>query len=173
MSAPTPRFGLVIAVVVVLLDQGLKTLMTHLLPYPGSEWTVTGFFNLVHVRNAGVSFGLMPGLGPWVLSGFALAVTAVLVAWLIRAESRPIAAALGLTIGGAVGNVIDRVLFGAVFDFLDFHAFGYHWPAFNLADSAITVGVAGLLIDALFVTRRTTESKRRTHSAAMDKGAET
>jgi signal peptidase II len=83
------------------------------------------------------------------LSGFSVAVSAALCVWLARAESRLVAIALGLTIGGALGNVVDRLRFGAVFDFLDFHAFGWHWPAFSLADSAITLGVAGLLLTSL------------------------
>jgi signal peptidase II len=79
---------------------------------------------------------------------------AALVVWLRKAETRTLAVALGLVIGGAVGNVIDRLRFGAVFDFLDFHALGWHWPAFNLADSAISVGVGLLLIDTLSAGRR-------------------
>ena len=86
---------------------------------------------------------------PWVLSGLAIAITAALVVWLNRITSRWSAAAIGFVIGGAIGNVIDRVRFGAVADFLDFHVSGYHWPAFNLADSAITVGVAILLWESL------------------------
>ena len=143
---PMPRLGFSVAVAVAVLDQVSKAIMMSLLPDPGSRWPIAQFFNLVHVRNKGVSFGMMPGVGPWILGGFALVVAAVLAVWLWRAETRPIAAALGLIIGGAVGNVIDRARLGAVFDFLDFHAFGYHWPAFNVADAAITLGVIGLLL---------------------------
>jgi signal peptidase II len=80
----------------------------------------------------------------------ALAVVAGLLWWLGRMERPLPALAIGLVVGGALGNVIDRLRFGAVVDFLDVHAAGWHWPAFNLADSAITVGVAGLVIDGLF-----------------------
>jgi signal peptidase II len=156
------RLGLAVALVVLVLDQALKAAMLALLPEPGAMREVTGFFNLVHVRNSGVSFGMLQSgsdLGPWLLAGFALAVCGALGVWLARAESRLLAAALGLTIGGALGNVIDRLRFGAVFDFLDLHAFGWHWPAFNLADSAITVGVAGLLLTSLLAPARGTRVK--------------
>jgi signal peptidase II len=146
------RFGIALAAAVAALDQALKALMLALLPEPGARLVVSGFFNLVHVRNTGVSFGMFQSdsmLGPWLLSGFAVVVSVALCAWLARAESRLVATALGLIIGGALGNVVDRLRFGAVFDFLDFHAFGWHWPAFNLADSAIAVGVAGLLLISL------------------------
>lgn len=139
------KLGFAAAAAVVALDQASKAAAAAFLPAPGAERAILGFFNLVHVRNPGVSFGLMPGLGPWALAGFAVAVSAGLAVWLARAESRLTAAALGLVIGGALGNAIDRLRLGAVFDFLDFHAFGYHWPAFNAADAAITVGVIGLL----------------------------
>ena len=69
--------------------------------------------------------------------------------WMWKADTVLLATALGLVVGGAIGNVIDRILHGAVFDFLDFHIAGYHWPAFNVADSAITIGVAFLIIDSL------------------------
>lgn len=148
------RIGLIIAVVVFVLDQITKAVMLDLLPEPGTGITVTSFFNLVHVWNPGVSFGILKGLSPWLLSGFALVVCGVLSVWLARADTRLLSSALGLTIGGALGNVIDRVRFGAVFDFLDFHAFGWHWPAFNVADSAISIGVVGLLLTSLLGTQQ-------------------
>ena len=143
------RLGLGLATLVVVLDQILKAVMLDWLPEPGAAVVVTGFFNLVHVFNPGVSFGLLPNMGPWILSGFAIVVSTILAVWLARAETLLLAVALGLTIGGAIGNVIDRLRFDAVFDFLDFHGFGWHWPAFNLADAAISVGVAGLLLTSL------------------------
>ncbi len=151
------RIGLTLAVLVVILDQILKAVMLDMLPEPGIAITVTSFFNLVHVFNPGVSFGLLPDIGPIVLSAFALVVSAILGVWLARAETRLMAVALGLTIGGAIGNVIDRLRFGAVFDFLDFHVIGWHWPAFNLADAAISIGVAGLLLTSLFSAPRETK----------------
>lgn len=111
---------------------------------------VAPFFNLVLVRNDGVSFGLLGGHVPWwALSLFALVVIACLLRWLWRETSRGTSTGLGLIIGGAVGNVLDRYRHGAVTDFLDFHAFGWHWPAFNLADVAIFSGVACILWDGI------------------------
>src|SRR3546814_6636075 len=89
----------------------------------------------------------------WVLIAVALVIVAVMVVWLRRADRTLVAAALVLVIGGAVGNVVDRLRFGAVADFLDFHLMGYHWPAFNAADAGITVGVALLVLDSLFGRR--------------------
>jgi signal peptidase II len=111
----------------------------------------------VRVWNTGVSFGLFGSAGAsaaWVLSGLALAVVIGLTVWLSRTAEKPAAIGLGLVIGGALGNVVDRIRFGAVFDFLDFHAFGVHWPAFNIADAAIVVGAAVLLVDGLLLERR-------------------
>ena len=158
------RLGLALAATVVVLDQGLKAVMLTVLPEPGRHIEVTGFFNLVHVRNTGVSFGMLQSdsaLSAWLISAAALAITVALCVWMARAESRFVAAVLGLTIGGALGNVIDRLRLGAVFDFLDFHAFDMHWPAFNLADSAITVGVMGLLATTLLARPADAKVKRQ------------
>ncbi len=118
---------------------------------------VTAFFNLVMVWNTGVSFGMFAdsvSWMPWVLIGVALVIAAGLSVWLWRCADRFIGLALGLVIGGAIGNVIDRARFGAVADFFDFHVAGLHWPAFNIADSAICIGVALLLWDGLVRSRR-------------------
>lgn len=106
--------------------------------------------NLVMAWNTGVSFSMLRGTGPWLLSGLALAVSVGLVIWLGRLSHRLPGYAVGLIIGGALGNVIDRLRFGAVFDFIDFYVTDWHWPAFNLADSAISIGVVLLLFDSLF-----------------------
>ena len=105
------------------------------------------------VWNRGVSFGLLGGaaLPPWLLAGFAGMVAAGLTVWLARVSERWPAIGIGLVIGGAVGNIIDRFRFGAVADFLDFHLGAHHWPAFNVADAAISVGVAVLVIDSLLI----------------------
>ena len=87
---------------------------------------------------------------PWVLASVAGVIVIGLLLWLRKLPWGWVAAAIGLVIGGAIGNVIDRFRYGAVEDFLDFHAFGYHWPAFNVADIAITVGAAILVLDSLF-----------------------
>ena len=144
------RLGLAVAAAVLVLDQVTKWVILDLVMDPPRVIEVTGFFNLVMVWNRGVSFGLLSNdsaLGPWLLSAAALAISTGLAIWLYRATNGLLAVALGLVIGGAIGNVIDRVRFGAVADFLDFHVGGYHWPAFNVADSAIVVGVALILLD--------------------------
>ncbi|KAA5604579.1 signal peptidase II [Roseospira marina] len=147
------RWGLTLAAVVILLDQATKyAVFAGLQPAPTGV-PVTGFFSLVRVWNPGVSFGLFATGSPWtpiVLTGLALAVSVGLAWWLRRAGSRVAVGGLGLLIGGAVGNAIDRMVHGAVMDFLDVHVAGYHWPAFNVADSAITVGAVLLVWDALF-----------------------
>jgi signal peptidase II len=89
----------------------------------------------------------------WILVLVALAITGAMAWWLARAPSRLVAAALGLVIGGALGNVVDRIRFGAVFDFVDLHVAGWHWPAFNVADAAIVAGAGLLLLDALFAPK--------------------
>ena len=147
--------GLGLAVLVVVLDQATKGWMMALL-VPPRLVALTDFFALVPVRNCGVSFGILSscdGVTAWALSGLALVVSVALIVWLARAERRLLALGLGLVVGGAVGNVVDRARFGAVFDFLDFHAAGWHFPAFNLADSSITVGVALLVLDGLLSGR--------------------
>ncbi len=103
-------------------------------------------FNLVLIRNRGVSFGLMNGLPWWALAFLGLAIVTVLSVWLWRARSRLSGAAIGLIIGGALGNIADRIRWGGVTDFLDFHIDEYHWPAFNFADVAIVSGVGLLLL---------------------------
>jgi signal peptidase II len=148
------RLGLMVAGVVIVLDQLTKIAILAFLEHAVE---VTPFLNLVVVWNPGVSFGMFAAVGalmPWLLSGLSLAVAVALGFWLRRVEHPLAAVALGLIIGGALGNVIDRIRFGAVVDFLDFHALGYHWPAFNVADSAICVGAGLLLVDGLLAPRR-------------------
>jgi signal peptidase II len=145
--------GLGIAGIVLALDQTSKwVILAWLMDRPGIV-PVTGFFNLVLVWNRGVSFGLFPAegaLGPWIWIGFASIVTLVLLVLLYRTRSIATGIAYGLIAGGAVGNAIDRGRFGAVVDFLDFHVLGWHWPAFNVADSGISVGVVVLILLSLF-----------------------
>ena len=144
--------GTLLAALIIALDQATKHWMMGLLLEPLRGVEVTGFFHLVPVWNRGVSFGILSsrdGSTAWLLGGLAVAVSIGLAVWLARAERPLLTVSLGLVIGGALGNVVDRARFGAVFDFLDFHVAGWHWPAFNLADSAITVGVGLLLLDGL------------------------
>ena len=151
------RLGLLIAVVIVIADQATKWLIVTQVMAPPRSIEVLPFFNVVMVWNRGISFGAFntgsAAMG-WALTGFALLIAAGLLIWLWRAKTGLIATALGLVIGGAVGNVVDRVRIGAVADFLDVHVGNYHWPAFNLADSAISVGVALILLEALLGERR-------------------
>lgn len=140
------------AVLVLVLDQLTKWWILAAVMTPPRRIPVTGFFDLVLVLNRGVSFGVLGGAPAWVgaaLIVFAVVLSILLSVWMWRADSRLLATALGCVIGGALGNVIDRVRFGAVVDFLDFHIAGYHWPAFNVADSAITVGVVLLILESL------------------------
>jgi signal peptidase II len=123
----------------------------------GAAYRITPFFNIVMAWNQGVSFGLFPvdsALGRAVLVGFSLAIVGVLGVWLMRVADRLVATGIGLIIGGALGNVVDRVRFGAVADFFDFHAFGYHWYVFNVADAAIVIGVGLLVFESLFKEAR-------------------
>lgn len=145
-----PFWGLLIAVATLVADQISKLFFLDLMQQNPQGIVVTPFFNLVMVWNTGVSFGLFQedsDFRSWTLIAVALGVMVWLGLWLWRTRTWLAAVALGLIIGGAIGNVIDRLRFGAVFDFLDFHAFGQHWPAFNVADSAIVVGVVVLILD--------------------------
>lgn len=152
MPSTLARQGIAIGVATAALDQATKIAMVGWLGEFGAAVPVTPFFNLVYVLNRGASFGLLSSAspwGPWLLSAFTVVVVIGLVVWLMRAAERPLSIALGLIIGGAIGNLVDRLYQGAVVDFLDFHVAGLHWPAFNLADSAITVGVAIILYESL------------------------
>lgn len=143
-----------IALLVVALDQLSKWLILASGPALGEAWSVLPVLNIVQVCNRGISFGLLSGesaIKPWLLSGFALAVIVGLLIW-VRNKAGPLPPlATGLVAGGAIGNVIDRIRFGCVVDFVDVHAGEWHWPAFNLADSAITLGVGVLIVHGLFL----------------------
>jgi len=147
-----PRLlGLAIAGLVIVLDQISKPSMRDWLS--AGDIQLTSFLSLVSAWNRGVGFSLLTmnlPSGPYILSALALAIAAGMTVWLFRVALPLPALALGLIIGGALGNVVDRLRLGAVFDFIDVHLGGYHWPAFNLADSALSIGVALLIIDGLF-----------------------
>lgn len=141
-----------IAVIVVLLDQVSKITMSRLLAYGQSEM-ITPYFNLVMVYNQGAAFSFLANSGGWqrwFFSGLAFVVSLVII-WMLHKNTtqRLFCWALTLILGGAVGNLIDRVLYGHVIDFLDFHIGTLHWPAFNVADSAITIGAALFVLDEL------------------------
>lgn len=143
-----PRNYLFLSAIIILLHQLAQTWVYQLIEAHGGHITVLPFFNLVEVWNRGVSFGMFNNLvyGQWLLSALAIVITLFLLRWLWRTTDRLTAIAIALIIGGAVGNAIDRLRYGAVADYLDFHAFGYHWPAFNLTDSAIFMGVVLLIL---------------------------
>jgi signal peptidase II len=154
--------GPLIALAILVVDQVTKWLALGALD-PYQALAVTPFFNLVLVWNRGVSFGMLNSLGdhgPWLLTLLAAGIGALLIVWLVR-ETRPVTRiALWLVLAGAVGNAIDRLRFGAVVDFLDFHAMGYHWPAFNVADSAIVIGAGLILFDSLVLSQTKTKFGR-------------
>lgn len=110
-------------------------------------------FNLVFLRNDGLSFGMFGGTQPWLIITLALAICGWLLATMFRTQSRTEAMGCGMIIGGALGNVVDRMRYGAVTDFLDLYAGTWHWPAFNLADTIIICGVALLILHSLLGVR--------------------
>jgi signal peptidase II len=135
---------------IVLADQLTKwAVLAHFAP--GERRELTGFFNLVLVFNKGAAFSFLADAAGWqtpILVSFALVAAVIVSVLLVRSPGRPLfCAGLALILGGALGNVIDRLRFGYVVDFLDVHAGAWHWPAFNVADSAITVGAALLILD--------------------------
>ncbi len=151
------RLAFAVAAAALVLDQASKWAIVEFVMDPPRAIEVTGFFNLVLVHNTGVSFGLFgeqTAWKPWALGALAFAISGALLYWLRREPERFLALAVGLIVGGAMGNVVDRARLGAVMDFLDFHLGTWHWPAFNLADSAIIMGVAILVFDGLFRERR-------------------
>jgi signal peptidase II len=143
---------LALSALLVVLDQLSKSVMTRVLVF-GNGIEVTPFFNLVLVHNRGAAFSFLSSASGWQRELF-IAIALIASAWvvyLLRRYPRQtlFCFALSLILGGAVGNVIDRLLLGVVVDFLDFHFAGYHWPAFNIADSAITCGAALLVWEGL------------------------
>jgi signal peptidase II len=137
-----------IALIVVLFDQISKITMSRLLEFGQSE-PVTSFFNLVMVYNKGAAFSFLADQQGWqryLFAGISLAAS-LLIIWMLKRNpsQRLFCWALALILGGAIGNLIDRLAYGHVIDFLDVYFYGWHWPAFNVADSAITIG-AGLFI---------------------------
>lgn len=154
VHARSLAWGLGVAAAIVVLDQVSKILiLDHLMANP-QVIVLAPFLNIVLAWNTGVSFGMFNDgtVSPWLFFGLSTAVSLALAVWMARTETsaRWLIAALAMIIGGAMGNAIDRVRWGAVFDFIDVHAFGWHWPAFNVADAGITVGAVLLIVDSLF-----------------------
>jgi len=144
---------LLLSLAIVLIDGWTKWLVTRDIELHDSVTLIPHFFSLVHVRNSGAAFGIGANaesrLVPLLLNGGALAVFAVVVVYAVRTavSDRLLQTGLHLIIGGAIGNLIDRFRFGYVVDFLDVYLRDHHWPAFNVADSAICIGIALLLLD--------------------------
>ncbi len=165
MGQMAPRtLGIWLAVLGLAIDQAVKTwlLFGFELGAKGRVF-ITSFFDLVLVWNRGISYGLFAADSQgqvWFLVAVKSAITLVLIIWLFRNADRLTALALGLLIGGAIGNTIDRVLYGAVVDFASLHAVGFYWYVFNLADVWVVAGVALLLYDAFFGRRGEDMSKQ-------------
>lgn len=152
-------FYLLLAVGVFLLDQASKALVAHRLALGETRRLIPGVFNLTHWHNRGAAFGLFADFtSPGVLIflvGFSAVALVLVLSLLWRGPASPLTGwGLGLILGGASGNLFDRLHAGSVVDFLDFHLGAYHWPAFNLADSAIVVGAAVLMAKILRSRRR-------------------
>ena len=148
--------GVYLATFVALIDQMTKSMFLTSSLDAAPFYRITSFLNFTLSWNKGVTFGLLNDYGqymPYVLIVAALVIVLLLLNWLRQAETLYAALGLGLVMGGAVGNVIDRLRFGAVVDFIDLHYAGYHWYTFNVADSAIVVGVGLLLLESFMHSR--------------------
>ena len=150
--------GLGMAIVTVALDQLHKYWMLAVYEIQNKDRVpITPFLDLVYVKNTGISYGLFlqeSRQGQWLLAGFAGLALLAMACWLARGvSSRLVAVSLGLVMGGAAGNAIDRVALGGVADFFSLHALGFYWYVFNLADVAIVAGVVGLLYDSFLPSR--------------------
>jgi signal peptidase II len=176
LCGPLTGLGVIVAMMVAIADQATKLLILLMFSVSGAGQAISvripnllavdadrmrvftrirvaPVLDLVLTWNTGISYGLFPQVGPfgqWALLGVKAAAVVLLWLWLARANSRLTALALGLIIGGAIGNAVDRVLHGAVVDFMLFHIGSHEWYVFNLADSAIVAGVIGLLYESTF-----------------------
>lgn len=158
---PNLRLGLLIATLVVAADQIFKIQMVeYMANHPGGI-DVTSFFRLVMVWNSGVSFGMFAGgdTTRWILVGLSVLISLVLVFMLAKADKKFLGYAFGLILGGAIGNIIDRIHYGRVADFFDVDLIFMRWPAFNIADMAIVCGVILMLLENLFFDQKSSKNK--------------
>ncbi len=159
------RLGLWTGLATLVLDQATKLYTLFVFDLPIREPVrVAPFLDLIVVWNRGISYGLFQqdtDLGRWILVAVSLAAALVLSIWIRRTQGRLLAASLGLIVGGAIGNAIDRVAYGAVFDFIHIHVGSFSWYVFNVADAAIVAGVAGLLYDSFVLEKRRNQRKAR------------
>ena len=145
-----PVSSIFLALGVFIADQVSKYWALETLFWPNKSIELLFFVNLVPVWNTGISFGLLAGYSdymPLIITVTTIVITMCLVVWMFSTKRKFLRIGLSLMIGGAMGNIIDRIKYDAVIDFIDIHVAGFHWPAFNLADSLITIGVCLFLID--------------------------
>jgi len=171
-------FNIIMIAFVIVCDQITKWMVTELIIRPENggksidfvtwistlpskvsyaQFEILPFYNIVLVWNYGVSFGMFNNQSTenaFLLVGISLVIAFILLIWMLGSPSKYASLGLALAIGGAFGNIIDRVRFGAVIDYIDIHAMGYHWPAFNVADSAIVVGIGIVIIQSLFFEKK-------------------
>ncbi len=146
MSHKIKLIGFILTLILVL-DQGTKFIVDRTIPLHHSIPVIENLFNLTHIRNTGAAFGILAGKRGWVRSSFLLFFSLLAMGFIIvllrrlPEKENTLTLALSFILGGAMGNLIDRLLYGEVIDFLDFYWSGHHWPAFNAADSFITIGV--------------------------------
>lgn len=143
--------------ILIFLDQVTKWWIINYIMQPIKILPITPFFNIVLTWNSGISFGIFSNQGSFsviILSTLATLIVFFLAVWLMKAENKKLIIGLICIIGGAIGNIIDRVYHGAVIDFLDFHIKSYHWPAFNVADSCIFIGATLIILDSLFPDKK-------------------
>jgi signal peptidase II len=159
-TGPLTRFGLAVAAIACLLDQASKLYLLRVVDLADHPIRLGPFFDFILTKNPGISYGLLQtqtALGAWLLLGFKAVAVVLLWLWLARSKDRLTALSLGLIIGGAVGNAIDRLAYGWVADFVFFHVstatWQFRWYVFNLADVAIVAGVVGLLYESLIGER--------------------
>lgn len=167
-AAPAQWVGklryLFVSLGIIALDQWTKWLVEIHLPQHTAQSIIPGFLNLTHVRNTGVAFGLFASHGmnggSWLLTLLGLAALAAVTIyfWLASPHDRLLLVSLALVVGGAIGNLIDRMSSGAVTDFIDVYAGTWHWPSFNVADSAISVGIVLMAIDSFRSRKKPAES---------------
>ena len=160
LRGPLTGFGLVVAAIACALDQASKVYLLHVADLADHPIRLGPFCDFILTKNTGISYGLLQTQGPlgaWLLLGFKAVAVALLWVWLARSKDRLSALSLGLIIGGAVGNAIDRLAYGWVADFVFFHVstatWQFRWYVFNLADVAIVAGVIGLLYESLLGER--------------------
>jgi len=163
------------ALAVILLDQISKAVVIRTMPVHRAYPVIDGLFDLVHVRNRGMAFGLMnrpdSHFSTYLLMATTVVAVLLLLFWFTRLtkEERRVALGLSLIVGGALGNLVDRIRFGEVIDFLDFYVGPYHWPAFNVADTAITIGTFWLALNMLFP--RSTQKNVAERSSPQERNA--